>query len=132
MSSIKDNIYASLRKFLSKPEATEAELDQALTDQVEAQCTKEQDTSNSIDNPPSEEAKKTVEQSKAEAPKEEVNADSNWGKLFARLDQMDKRISKVEQQPAGQETSYEEKGTEKGGDKTDRYLCPNTRKALGL
>lgn len=132
MNGLIGNILANLRALFQNPEATEAELDQHLEDLVAVQSETEE-VENTTDTPPTEAAEQTPHteeepQIEANDPMQEILQRLNA--LEAENQDLRDTIDELKEEPAAGASSYTEEVPQEN--KSDRYLCPNTRKALGL
>jgi len=131
--TVVDNIIANLRAFFGMPEATEAELDQHLEDQL-AQPAAAEATE--------EEPETTVEEDSQEAAaaeqeeQEEQEEASAEARILAELEAirqeniaLREQVAALNQKHLAAAAAYEEQQVE--ADPRERYLCATTLRAMG-
>jgi hypothetical protein len=134
-----ENIINNLRTFFGMPEATAAEIDQHLTDQVEqAEAPATDGPDDSAEQQEEQIDDNHAQQTPSESATENEPAPMAVQEILSRLSALENentalrgQIEELEKQPAAPVASYEQTPVEEHSDPRDRYLCDTTLRALG-
>jgi len=135
-SDILDNLLANLRRFFNMEDATEAELDQKLEDEINASAgsSASEETDSPEEEPETEAAETETEEASTET--EESDEPTVAEQLTARLDALQAenetlqaQIEALKQRHLAAAAEYEQEPAA-SADPREKYICSTTRRAL--